>query len=56
MQDEVGREGEDARRRRVARGRETGCVGFLAKPLEPAELLKTIGLLLRAGERDPPRP
>ena len=27
-----------------------GCVGFLTKPLDPPELLKTIGLLLRADE------
>ncbi len=28
----------------------TGCVGFLVKPVEPAELLRTIRLLLPAGE------
>lgn len=27
-----------------------GCAGFIAKPVDPAELLKTIRLLLRAGE------
>jgi CheY-like chemotaxis protein len=27
-----------------------GCVGFLVKPVEPAELLRTIRLLLPAGD------
>jgi DNA-binding response OmpR family regulator len=33
-----------------------GCVGFLTKPVIPSELLKTIRLLLRTDEVDPPRP
>ena len=33
-----------------------GCVGFLTKPVNPAELLKTIKLLLRAEDYDPPPP
>ena len=33
-----------------------GCVGFLAKPVDPAELLRTIRLMLRAEEYDPPLP
>ena len=33
-----------------------GCVGFIAKPVVPSELLKTIRLLLRADEVDLLRP
>jgi DNA-binding response OmpR family regulator len=29
-----------------------GCAGFFTKPIDPAELLKTIVLLLRANEGD----